>query len=113
MSIVVRNIIPAQYAIVTGGSNVYTANNCKTIIDKFTVTNSTATARTLSVYLKLTSATAAGADNVIIDARNIGAHECYTCPELVGQSLEAGMTIHATASLASALVISASGREIT
>ena len=55
----------------------------------------------------------AGALNLIISAKSIAAGECYTCPELVGQTLEAGGFISTLAGAAASLTISASGREIT
>ena len=61
----------------------------------------------------VTSATSAGAANLIIDARSIAPDETYTCPELVGQALEPSSFISTLASAATSLTIRASGREIT
>lgn len=111
MAVTIKNIIPRKQA-----ENVqttqYTAINCKTVIDKFTVTNTTAANVTFSVNLVI-SAGAAAASNLIVDARAIAPHECYTCPELVGQTLEVGGFISTLAGAATSLTISASGREIT
>jgi len=111
MAVTIKNIIPRKQA-----ENVqttqYTAINCKTVIDKFTVTNTTAANVTFSVNL-VVSAGAAAASNLIVDARAIAPHECYTCPELIGQTLEVGGFISTLAGAATSLTISASGREIT
>jgi len=111
MTVTVKNIIPAKQAEAVQTAQ-YTANNCKTIIDKATVTNTSAANATLSVNL-VASGGAAGAGNLIVSARAIAPGETYTCPELVGQSLEPGGFISTLASTAAALTIRASGREIT
>lgn len=90
----------------------YTADAVKAIIDKFTVTNTTAGNVALSVNL-VSSGGSAGVSNLLIDARTIAPDETYTCPELVGQILEAGDFISTLASAAASLTIRASGREIT
>lgn len=111
MAITVKNIIPAKQAE-NAQTTQYTATNCKTIIDKFTVTNTAAANVTISVNL-VASGGAAGNSNLIIDARAIAVGECYTCPELIGQVLENGGFISTLASAATSLTISASGRELT
>ena len=111
MSVLVKVLIPAKQA-----ENVqttqYTAVNCKTIIDKATVTNTSANNVTLSVNL-VTSGGSPGASNLIMDARAIAPDESYTCPELVGQVLEPGGFISTLASAATSLTLRVSGREIT
>jgi len=111
MAVTVVNIIPRKQAenIQTGQ---YTATNCKAIIDKFTVTNTSAGNVPFSVNL-VASGGVAGASNLVLKTRSIAPNETYTCPELVGQVLEAGGFISALAGSAAALTISASGREIT
>jgi hypothetical protein len=66
----------------------------------------------ISVNL-VTLAGAAGAANLIIDARTLVPDETYTCPELVGHVLENGGFISTLASAATSLTIRASGREIS
>lgn len=111
MAVTIKNIIPRKQAE-NAQTTQYTAVNCKTIIDKFTVTNTTASTVTFAANLVI-SGGAAGASNLILDNRSIAAHECYTCPELVGQTLEVGGFISTLAGAATSLTISASGREIT
>lgn len=111
MTVTVKNIIPRKQA-----ENVqttqYTATNCKTVIDKFTVTNTTAAPVTITVNL-IAAAGSANASNTVISAKSIAAGETYNCPELVGQSLENGGFISTLAGAATSLTISATGREIT
>lgn len=111
MTITVRNIIPRKQAenVQTGQ---YTAVNCKTVIDKFTVTNTTGAPVTFAVNL-VPNAGAAAAANLVISAKSIAANETYNCPELVGQCLESGGFISTLAGAATSLTISATGREIT
>lgn len=111
MTVTVKNIIPCKQAE-NAQTSQYTANNCKTVIDKFTVTNTSAGNVTLSVNL-VASGGAAGNSNLVLKAKTIAPGQTYTCPELVGQSLEAGDFISTLASAATSLTISASGREIT
>jgi hypothetical protein len=111
MTVTVKTLIPSKQAENTQTTQ-YTATNCKTIIDKFTATNTSAGNLTLSVNL-VSSGGSAGVDNLIVDSRTIAPDETYTFPELVGQVLEPGGFISAIASAATALTIRASGREIT
>lgn len=111
MAITVKNIIPRKQAEAIQTTQ-YTAVNCKTLIDKFTVTNTTAANVPFSANL-VVSGGVASASNLVLSARSIAPGETYTCPELVGQTLEAGGFISTLAGAATSLTISASGREIT
>lgn len=111
MAVTVKVLVPAKFAENTQTTQ-YTAVNCKAIIDKFTVTNTTAGNVTISVNL-VTSGGSANAANLIMDTRSIAPDETYTCPELVGQALDSGGFISTIASAAASLTIRASGREIT
>jgi IMP cyclohydrolase len=111
MAVIAKNIIPSKQAE-NSQTTQYIAQNCRTIIDKFTITNTSAGNVTISVNL-VTSGGSAGASNLIMDTRAIAPDETYTCPELVGQTLEPGSFISTIASAATSLTIRASGREIT
>lgn len=111
MASVIQNIIPRKYAE-NSQTGQYTSTNAKTVIDTFTVTNTTATAAVFSVNLVASGGTA-GDSNCVLKTRAIAPFETYACPELVGQSLEAGGFISTLAGTASALTISATGRIIT
>jgi hypothetical protein len=90
----------------------YTATGVTTIIDKFTATNYSAAAVTLSVNL-VTSADTAGNQNLIVKTKALQAGETYTFPEIVGQTLAPGGFISTIASAATSVNIRAGGREIT
>lgn len=111
MTVSIKVLIPAKQAE-NAQTTQYTAVNCKTIVDKFTITNTSAANVTISVNL-VTSGGTPSASNIILDTRAIAPDECYTAPELVGQVLESGGFISTIASAATSLTIRASGREIT
>jgi hypothetical protein len=110
MAVTTKVLIPAKTA-----ENVqtaqYTATNVTTIIDKFTATNYSATAATISVNL-VASGGSAGNDNLIVKTKTLQPSETYTFPELVGQVIASGGFISTIAGTASAINIRASGREI-
>jgi hypothetical protein len=111
MTVSIKVLIPAKQAE-SSQTTQYTAVNCKAIIDKFTITNTSAGNVTISVNLVTVSGSPSAA-NLIMDTRAIAPDETYTCPELVGQALESGGFISTIASAATSLTIRASGREIT
>jgi hypothetical protein len=91
----------------------YTApTGTRTIIDKFTGTNTTGTAATLTVKL-VASGGAAGAGNTVVSSKSLAAGETYTFPELVGHVLAPGDFISTLAGTAAAITIRSSGREVT
>jgi hypothetical protein len=111
MAVTVRNIISAKFAEASQ-TGQYQANDVKTIIDKFTATNTSAGNVVFSCNLIIASGSA-GDNNLIIDEQTILPGESYLCPELIGQVLEDGGVISTLCDTASALTISASGREIS
>jgi hypothetical protein len=111
MSVTVRVLIPAKTAE-NSQTTQYTSTNVTTIIDKFTATNYSAGAETISVNL-VTVAGSAGNGNLIVKTKTLQPAETYTFPELVGAALVSGGFISTLASAASAINIRANGREIT
>jgi len=111
MAVTVKVLVPSKIAE-SSQTTQYTASNVTTILDKFTATNYSATAATLSVNL-VTLAGTAGNDNLITKTKTLQPAEVYTFPELVGQVLMAGGFISTIAGTASAINIRASGREIS
>jgi len=111
MGVIVKNIIPRKFAENLQTSQ-YTALNCKTIIDKFTVTNTSGVNVIFNVNL-VAATESSSASNLILSNKTITPNQTYTCPELVGQTLEPNGYISTLSSAGSALTISASGREIT
>ena len=110
MTTTVAAIIPSK-AAENAQTTQYTSTSVKTIIDKFTATNTTAGSVTFAVNL-VTSAGAAGSANLMF-SRTILAGQCYTCPELIGHVLEAGDFISTLAGAAASITIRASGRQVT
>ena len=110
MTVTVENIIPAKDAEIVDTAQ-YTSTNVKTIIDKFTATNVSAGALTLSVNI-VPKAGSASNSNLIIDAQSIAVNETFTFPGLVGHTLTIDDFISTNAS-ATGLTIRASGRVIT
>lgn len=104
-------LVPAQTANNTQ-STVYTATGVTAIIDKFTATNYSAAAATISVNL-VTSGGTAGNNDLIVKTKTLQASETYTFPELVGHTLAPGGFISTLAGTATAINIRVSGREIT
>lgn len=111
MAVNVRVLIPAKIAENTQTTQ-YTASGVTTIIDKFTATNYSATAATLSVNL-VTALDGAGNQNLIVKTKSLQPSETYTFPEIVGAALAPGGFISTLASAASAINIRSSGREVS
>lgn len=111
MTVIVRTLVPAKTAENTQTTQ-YTATSVTAIIDKFTATNYSGAAATLSVNL-VTVATSAGNSNLIVKTKTLQPAETYTFPELVGQILGPGDFISTIAGTASAINIRVSGREVT
>jgi len=111
MAVSISNIIPAKTAE-NAQTTQYTSNGVQTIIDKFTATNYSATAATISVNL-VTPAGSAGNDNLIVKTKTLLPTETYTFPELVGHVLPSGGFISTIAGTASAINIRASGRLVS
>ncbi len=111
MAVSISNIIPAKTAE-NSQTIQYTATGVQTIIDKFTATNYSASAATISVNL-VASAGSAGDDNLIVKSKTLQASETYTFPELVGHVLPKDGFVSTIAGTASAINIRASGREVS
>lgn len=111
MTVTVKVLVPAKTAE-NAQTTQYTATGVTALIDKFTATNYSAAAATISVNL-VTAATAAGNDNLIVKTKTLQPAETYTFPELVGAALMPSGFISTLAGTASAVNIRVSGREIT
>jgi hypothetical protein len=111
MAVTVTVLIPAKTAE-NAQTTQYTSTGVTTIIDKFTATNYSAAAATLSVNL-VTAAGSAGNDNLIVKTKTLQAGETYTFPEIVGQILAPSGFISTIAGTAAAINIRASGRQVT
>lgn len=111
MTVTVKVLIPAKIAE-AAQTTQYTAVGVTTILDKFTATNYSAAAATISVNL-VTGADTAGNQNLITKTKTLQPAEVYTFPELVGQVIMASGFISTIAGTATSINIRASGREVT
>ena len=111
MTVTVKALVPAK-TVENSQTTQYTATGVTTIIDKFTATNYSAAAATISVNL-VTSAGSAGNQNLITKTKTLQPAEVYTFPELVGQVLNPGDFISTIAGTASSINMRVSGREVT
>ena len=111
MTVSVKILIPAKTAEASQTTQ-YTATGVTALIDKFTATNYSASAATISVNL-VTAADTAGNQNLIVKTKTLQAGETYTFPELVGSALAPSGFISTIAGTASAINIRANGREVT
>lgn len=111
MAVTVSVLIPAKTAE-AAQTTQYTSTRATTIIDKFTATNYSVAAATISVNL-VTGASVAGNDNLIVKEKTLRPGETYTFPEIVGAALAVDGFISTAASAGSAINIRASGRVVT
>tara|TARA_R110000868_G_scaffold116472_4_gene310089 strand:- start:570 stop:905 length:336 start_codon:yes stop_codon:yes gene_type:complete len=111
MTVTVKVLIPAKIAEATQTTQ-YTATGVTTIIDKFTATNYSASAATISINL-VTVSGSAGNQNLITKTKTLQPAEVYTFPEIVGQVLGSGDFISTIAGTATSINIRASGREVS
>lgn len=111
MTVTVTVLIPAKIAEASQTTQ-YTSTGVTTLIDKFTATNYSGVAATISVNL-VTTAGSAGNLNLITKTKTLQPAEVYTFPELVGQALAPGDFISTIAGTATSINIRASGRVVT
>lgn len=95
----------------TTATDLYTSTSVYSTIDKFTATNTTGTAATISVNLVPPSGSV-GSSNLITQTVSILPGQSYLFPELTGQVISPGSKINATAST-SGITVRASGRITT
>ena len=107
--ITVNTLVESKYAE-DSQTKQYTSTDVKTMVDKFTATNATASDVTFVVNLAA-GTTAEAAANVVLN-KTILAGTSYPCPEIVGHELDDTGFISTLAGTASAIVIRISGRKI-
>ena len=110
MTVTARTLLSGKH-LENAQTTQYTANAVRAIIDKATVTNTSAANVTLSVNIVPVSGSAA-ASNLVMSAKTIFPGETYTCPELVGQVLEPGSFVSTIAGASASLSMRLSGREV-
>ena len=115
-TVTAKALVAAQYAAASATTEYTVPSSTRTIIDKFTVTNTDSSARTLTVYL-VPNGQVVGDEYMIIDALTVPdsattSGAVLDITELKGHVLESGDTIQVLGSVASKLVIRCSGREV-
>lgn len=105
-----KDLVP-PVLLTTSTDTQYTAPlSTKAVITAATITNSTGTSRTATVYL-VPSGGSAGASTTIISAKAITPGDTYVCLELIGKVIEPSGSIQTVASANSALTFQVSGVE--
>ena len=104
-------LIPAKEAE-AAQTTQYTCGVLQTILDNFTITNTTAANAKISINI-IPSGGAVGDANCITHEKTLTPSQAYRAYEVIGHILEAGEIISTLADTANALTIRASGREIT
>lgn len=90
----------------------YTAVGVIAIIDKMTITNTSSSNVTVSVYLVVSGQTPSNS-NVILEDYTLPPDRTYICPEIVGHTVETNNSIATLCSASSAVTMLCSGREIS
>lgn len=111
MSVTAKCLINAHYAGNSDTTEYTVPDNTRTIIDKFTATNTDASSQTISVNIVQLGDTLGGS-NLITSALSISAGATVELTELKNHILGSGDIISCKASAASKVVIRASGREV-
>lgn len=111
MTVLAKPLINSKTAEVAQTTQYTTPQNTRTVIDKFSGTNTSGAVQSITVNI-VPSGGAAGATNIITATKAIQAGEAYNFPELVGQVLNPGDFI-STLTTAAVINIRASGREVT
>ena len=101
-------VLIASQQLTNASALYYTATRVTTLIDKFTLCNTTGGAVTATVYIGTASA-----PHTLLSAYSIAAGATYACPEVVGHNLAPNDTIYALASANTSITIRASGREVS
>lgn len=112
MSVEAKTLIPSKYAADSASGEYTVPAGKRTIIDKFTATNTDSGAVTVTVHL-VPDGGSTGNSNMIIKAKSVAAGATEDLTALQNQILSAGDAIVVLAGSASKMVIRASGREVT
>lgn len=111
MTVVNKVLIPSKQMLAAVTLQYTAPTTSRTVIDKFTATNTSASNATITVYLADLGETLDDTKKVI-ETHSIFPNETFEASGLVGHILSPGGFI-STEGTASSLTIRASGREIT
>jgi hypothetical protein len=109
---VVAKVLVNSKLVMGSLTTQYTATGVRAIIDRLTVTNNALAPVEISIFLVPNGGSADGSSRMI-DRRELQPRQSYTCPEVCGHVLDSGDQIVTLASVAGAVVMRASGREVT
>ena len=112
MAVTSKPLFQALQAQNSETTQYVTPSGTRTILDKFTGTNTTVSPVTLTVKIVAAGGTP-WASNTIIFAKTVAAGTDWGFPSLVGHTLNPGDFISTLADTSSAITIRASGREVT
>lgn len=107
------NVSLVEGSLLTGVAvNYYSSpGNTVTIIKKVTVTNTTGSAQTVTIFLVPNGGTAQ-ASNTVTSAKSVPAGGVYEAYECEGHVLQAGDSLQALASSGASLTLKASGLQV-
>lgn len=112
MTVTAKTLINAKYAANTDTTEYTVPASTKTIIDKFTATNTHSGAVKISINIVPSGGTV-GASNLIIQEQSLAAGATYDFTQMQNQVLSAGDFVSVDSETASVMVIRMSGREVT
>ena len=111
MTVTPKVLISSKFAVAAETTQYTSPGATRTIIDKFTGTNTTAGVVLLTVRL-IPVGDVPAASNTIVYTKALQGFETYSFPELVGHILSALDYISTLADTAAAITIRASGRQV-
>lgn len=113
MATVTKQIIASQKNTVGNTPEIFytsPADGLGTVITNFTATNDSSTTRSFKAYIVVSGGSAT---DPVVPTRTIIANRTDVSAELAGQMIPAGGTLQVESSLASSLVFTATGRELS
>lgn len=110
--VVAKQLISPQTIASTATTYLTGPSLIRTLVKKVTVTNPGLVALTVTAYI-VPAAAVAGVTNIIVDQKTIAAHETKELFELENQVIETDQRLQMLASTGGALVVCASGVEMT
>ena len=111
MTTTIKALVESKY-LEAAETTQYVSQDCKTTMDKATITNVTASNAVVSISV-VASGSAAGIANRVTYLKSIAPKVTYSVAELIPHVLESGDFVSTLAGTASALVFRMSGRQFT
>ncbi len=111
MAVTPKALINSKFAADSQQTEYTVPGSTTAIIDKFTATNNDGGAQTITIHI-IPSGGSRGTSNLIIKELSIAAGATDVIDEIANQILETGDIINVVVSLASAVIIRCSGREV-